>query len=253
MLSGNDYVEKYLSWLRENITTDKIGQYTQITTPFVDNYNDFIQIYIKQDGNILFMTDDGNTLNNLAMSGCDINSPKRKAMLNTLILGAGATLLNDEITVQANTDNFAQKKHSLIQAILSVSDMFMLSGMNVKGLFLEDVSRFLQINDIRFTAAIQFTGRSGLSYNLDFVIPSSQKMPERIIKTINQPTKERSQATMFAWNDIKEVRSANTRMYVILNDTEKKIKNEIITAFDVCGIIPVLWSKKEEHVQELSA
>jgi hypothetical protein len=52
------------------------------------------------------------------------------------------------------------------------------------------VVAWLDVNDIRYTPMVKFTGISGYDHLVDFVIPESRKEPERIIQAITRPTRE---------------------------------------------------------------
>ncbi len=252
-LKGTDFIDIYLNWLRENITTTEIQDYTEITTPFLDNHNDHIQIYVKQENNNFILTDDGYIIGDLLMSGCEINSVRRKELLDTIINSVGVKQKNDELFVEATLENFAQKKHMLMQAMLSVSDMFMLSQHRVMSVFLEDVENFLNSNEIRYTPSAIFSGKSGFSHTIDFVIPASKKQPERLIKAINNPTKDRTQNILFSWSDIRDFRKQGTSMFVFLNDYEKEVRPDVLAAFKEYNISPVLWSQRQSSVPQLAS
>src|SRR5699024_805606 len=101
----------------------------------------------------------------------------------------------------------------LLQAMLSINDMFMITNQNVISLFLEDVENFLTKNEIRYTENISFAGKSGFNHNFDFVIPHFKKQPERIIKAINNPTRDNSQSLLFAWDDTLVTRKSDAVLY----------------------------------------
>lgn len=42
-------IDDYIHWLKKEITFEKIGEYYEITTPFLNSANDFIQIYVRID------------------------------------------------------------------------------------------------------------------------------------------------------------------------------------------------------------
>lgn len=75
------YIDSYAQWLKSEISFTKIGEYYEINTPFLDNDNDYLQFYVKQDKNELYFTDDGFTLNSLEMTGFSI-TPNRKNNCN---------------------------------------------------------------------------------------------------------------------------------------------------------------------------
>jgi len=250
-VDGKILVSSYIEWLKSKITTTEIQGYQEISTPFLDRHNDHIQIYVKQNGNKLFLTDDGYTLTDLTMSGCDISSPRRRNVLTSILNGFGVKVINDNLCVEARFEEFPQKKHSLIQAMLSVNDMFMMSSHRVANLFLEDVERYFDLNDIRYTPSAQFVGKSGFAHRFDFVIPSSKKMPERLLRAINNPNRDKATGVLFAWNDTKEARNRETSMYVILNDVDKKIGSDVVNAFGEYGVNTIFWSKREQHLADL--
>lgn len=122
-------LDNYTQWLRNEITTAKLGEYIQITTPFLDHLNDYIQIYAKinSDGNIE-LSDDGYIINNLMMSGVLIKrSPIRKSRLEKMLRSFGVTMNGDEIVSNATMKDFPQKKHLFVQALLLIDDMFVTS------------------------------------------------------------------------------------------------------------------------------
>lgn len=62
-------IDSYATWLKEEITCEKVGEYYEITTPYLDNANDYLQIYVKQEGNDIYFSDDGQIIRGLKMNG----------------------------------------------------------------------------------------------------------------------------------------------------------------------------------------
>lgn len=60
--------EKYINWLEEEITVNKIGEYLEITSPFFDRYNDYLHVYAKlEKDDEIILTDDAYIIENLQM------------------------------------------------------------------------------------------------------------------------------------------------------------------------------------------
>ena len=245
----NDYIE----WLRQNINIKEINGMYEITTPFLDRHNDHLQIYVKKSDSGLILTDYGHTITDLKLSGCEFTTEKRRQILQSILNGFGVRLLEDELVVEARPENFPQKKHNLIQAILSINDLFVMAAPMVASFFREDVERFLRLNDIRFTPSVNFTGKSGFVHFFDFVIPASKVKPERILKTINRPDKQKITSLIFSWTDTKEIRAPDSTAYGVLNDMEQPINPDLISALKQYGIKAMPWSQREEYVEELAA
>lgn len=251
-LKGSDYIELYINWLKSNIKFDEIGDHTEISTPFLDRHNDHLQIYVKQLNGKLLLTDDSYIINDLLLSGCEIKSDKRKDLLSTILNGVGVKLgNNDELFIEATSDNFAQKKHMLLQAMLAVNDMFLTSRDKIISFFLEDVENFLELNEVRYIPSVHLIGKSGFSHIFDFVIPASKYRSERLLKTINNPSKDNAKSLLFSWTDIVETRKNEPLFYVFMNDADREIKPDVISAFSEYNVKTVLWSKRNDYLDEL--
>lgn len=248
---AKDWKSEYFDWLKQKTTVKSLDEWTEITTPFLDRHNDGIVIYVRRFGDKIQISDDGYTLSDLEASGCPINSQNRKRVLHSFLNGFGVKLQNNELVIEANDTNFPQKKHFLIQAILSVNDMFLLSRNQVANIFIEDLVAFFDDNDIRYTQDLQLQGVSGFSHCVDFVIPKSKKSPERLVAAVNSPNVNSAKVELFNWSDIQPARSKDSMLYVFLNDNRKVAEN-IITAFSAYNTVPVLWSKRENYIDNLA-
>ena len=246
-------VDAYLRWLRKNTSVTEIDGICEITTPFLDRHNDHLQIYVRRDNGTLVLTDDAYILNDLQLSGCNVDTPHRKQLLGSILAGFGVTRAGDELVARAQTSDFAQKKHALLQAMLAVNDLFATASTRVVSLFLEDVAQFLETQDVRFTEAVQFTGKSGFMHKFDFAIPASKSAPERLLRAINQPSKDAATSTIFSWTDIKDLRKVKARMYAVLNDSDRSVSTEVIEALRSYEIQPILWSHRLDYAPELAA
>jgi hypothetical protein len=248
-----DLLDKYLRWLKDKTVLRQIKDWVEITTPYLDRHNDYLQIYVKRDNNGFILTDDGYTIGDLRQSGCELESKKRKELLMLTLNGFGVKVDNEALVINTSADNFALRKHNLVQAMLAVNDLFYLSVPMVASLFLEDVTSWLNTYEVRYTPRVKFTGKSGYDHMFDFVIPASRKYPERILQAINRPNRDTAQAFAFSWIDTKEVRPANSLAYAFLNDSDHAPVSAVVDALKNYGVRPVLWTKREELKEQLVA
>jgi len=246
-------VECYRSWLKDKTALREINGHIEITTPFLDRHNDFIQIYARRENDGFLLTDDGYTIDDLSMSGCSLDTPKRKDFLRSTLSGFGVKNENGELCVHATKDSFPLKKHSLIQSVLAVNDLFYLATPHVANVFLEDVILWLDSIDVRYTPNVKFTGTSGYDHLFDFAIPKSKQEPERLLRAINDPTKNTAQTVAFSWLDTRHVRSAASIFIAILNDSNRRIPPNVDQALQSYDVKPVHWSRREEVQDQLAA
>jgi len=246
-------VDTYYAWLKDKTLLRQMDSWIEITTPYLDRHNDRLQIYAKRRDGGFVLTDDGYVLEDLEQSGCMLDSAKRQALLKMTLNGFGVQVNNQALEVNASSDNFAMRKHNLVQAMLAVNDLFYLASPMVASLFYEDVVAWFELSEIRYTPKVQFTGKTGYGHLFDFVIPKSKRAPERILKTINQPKRDTAQAVIHAWTDTKEIRSPDSRAYALLNDSEQETPSAAMDALRSYDIKPVLWTQRDSVREELAA
>jgi hypothetical protein len=69
-----DDVQKLLNdyqvWLKDRTVLRQIDDWVEITTPYLDRHNDYVQIYAKKTNGGFTLTDDGYTIDDLEQGGC---------------------------------------------------------------------------------------------------------------------------------------------------------------------------------------
>jgi len=245
-------VDQYWTWLRDRTVLKEQGDWIEVTTPFLDRHNDWLQLYVKQEGERILLSDDGNTLQDLYLSGCELNTPKRQDLLKVTLNGFGVQLEHEALTTIASRDNFPLRKHRLIQAMLAVNDIFYVASATVQSLFFEDVANWLSVNDVRYTPRVKFSGKSGYDHLFDFVIPASKKAPERIIQAINRPTKSSAENFILSWVDTVDIRPMKSRAFAVLNDGEISIPHSVVQALQNYSLGAVAWSNRDQILPEIS-
>lgn len=251
-----DFKDNYINWIRENVYQYEIKpDIFRFTLPFLDRHNDQIEVYIQRAGNDFRITDDGYTISDLEMSGLNIfSSQKRSSIYNQILSAHGISETeNHELYITGKLSELPAKKHMLAQGIQKIGDLFYLAQPNVKSLFLEDVQSFLDTNDVRYIQDVSFIGKSKLPTSYDFAIPKSKVAPQRIVKVVNNLTTEYTRSILFTWVDISEARKEESTLYTFIQDDEKKISSDAITALQEYDIQPVLWSQRQDYKDILSA
>ena len=247
-------MEQYWAWLREKTSIRDLDNWVEITTPHLDRHNDCLQIYAKRSDNGYVISDGGYILDDLAMSGVNIDSDRRQAILDVTLNGFGVTRSGDSLEIHTSANDFPLRKHNLLQAMLAVNDLFQLSSASsTGGLFLDHVQNWLDRSGVRYTPKVKFAGKSGYDYLFDFVIPRSQLHPERIVKTINRPNRDTALTFVFAWLDTRDTRQVDTRAYAVLNDSGQSVSPNVLEALTEYEVRPVRWSHRTNVVEELAA
>ena len=160
---------------------------------------------------------------------------------------------NDDLSIIASETNFGLKKHNLIQAMLAIGDMFYLARPTVQSIFFEDVRKWMDARNIRYTPSVKLTGKSGYDHYIDFIIPRSDKQPERLVQLMNNPNKDRTEAVCFSWIEVRHTRPVETAAYAIINDTMRDVPAVVREALIAYNVNPVLFSRRSGVEAELAA
>ena len=124
-------LDQYWNWLQEQTTIREVGDHVEITTPYLDRHNDCFQMYAGKHGERFILTDGGYVLDDLAQASVEATSSKRRVLLQETLNGFGVQEVAGTLQVETSRKDFGLRKHSLIQAMLAVSDMFYLASPTV--------------------------------------------------------------------------------------------------------------------------
>ncbi len=239
----------YYAFLKEKtlVTASNSSDWVEISTPFVGLFNDTVDIYAKKNGNKIILSDDGNTLRDLELSGLEISrSPKRKEILDRILINYGVRISNDELTTEATERDFPQKKLNLISAISETADMYYLARHTVASVFREDVKAYLDEQELIYTPYFISKGSTGLEFTFDFQI--AYRNTEIVIKSFNSVNKMNLPHFLFTWDDIKRVREQQTQKEIIglavINDIDHEVSEDYLSALNSKGAQYILWSQR---------
>lgn len=245
-----DRITDYYKWLRERaiIRTDEATGWSAMSTPFLGAYNDPMEIYLRRVGETIEMSDDGVTIANLNDLGININrSLKRKEWLNYILRNYGVTVEGEELRIEATAENFPQKKHALLCAMIEVSEMEMVAEGNVASVFRDDVRTYFDKLNLIYTPQFIMKGSTGIEFTFDFQFAGRKK--ETVVKSFTSLTKTNVPSFLFSWKDIKKVREVEANKTVhslaIVNDLAMKLKPEYVAALKQYGCDYIPWSQKD--------
>jgi hypothetical protein len=248
----------YYAFIKEKtlVTHSNSSDWVEISTPFVGLFNDTVDIYAKKEGNKIILSDDGNTLRDLELSGLEITrSPKRKEILDRILINYGVRISNGELTTEATERDFPQKKLNLISAISETADMYYLAKHTVASVFREDVKAYLDEQELIYTPYFISKGSTGLEFTFDFQI--AYRNTEIVIKSFNSVNKMNLPHFLFTWDDIKKVREQQTQKEIIglavINDIDREVNDEYLSALESKGAKHILWSQrhKPDNIRKL--
>lgn len=206
----------YVKWLDDRTQAIERGNSAVLTTPFLNFFNDGIEIFVEKIGEELMLHDGGKTIEDLTVSGVRIeDSERRKKLIERALAGFGAQFDGTAISIKAQMPNFPVRLHFLISAILRLNDLWMSVVPRSMTDFFEMVKEFFQQRSIAYVPNIIVAGRS-VEHEIDFIVPSIRQK-ERLVKIVGSPSQQAAKVIAFTWIDIKDTRAESDRV-VLLND-----------------------------------
>lgn len=121
-------IDSYYDWLKEDTCYEKLGEYTKVSTPFLDRHNDCIEFYMKynKDGTI-YITDDGYILNDLISCGVKLDNKEQTKLLNNFLHSYNIKLEDGNcLTMTTRSNNLPSKINGYIQGLLTVNNFYYL-------------------------------------------------------------------------------------------------------------------------------
>jgi hypothetical protein len=129
-------VNNYIQWFRQKITVESsIDGVCEIVVPSLNRINDNLKIYLKRSNGGFILTDDSRTISNFVFSSAKSKQHLILPRILFILDVFGVRLVENELVVEARTDNFPEKLHNFIQAITAVNDIISFSGINQKSSF----------------------------------------------------------------------------------------------------------------------
>ena len=111
-------------WITDDYQIKSFDHGDEIMTPFTNIIGDRIAIYIsKIDNNRMQLSDDGNTLNDVALLGIDIKNNEKSKIIKDILHLSKVQLTNNQILkINGQKEDFKIMEQDLIQTILKLDN-----------------------------------------------------------------------------------------------------------------------------------
>lgn len=252
-------LENYYQWLKQRYSVHHLDKRVdEIVTPFVDNINDNLSIYLERlPGDRIRLSDDGYTLDSLEMMGLDLTTTRKTLALRVLSQFKVSMTDDGVLSLTGNVEDFPLMKFRLTSAIVRINDLVFTQRENNSRPFADEVLNFFQTNDFGGIKT-SLTGASGVDYSFQYAIPKHRKRPLILFDINNSLTRNTVMLGAFKYNDIRKDNHFfntyhNQSKYIIIYNGHPKHPGastlKIANTNDICLIS---WQEKNQLTEIIS-
>jgi hypothetical protein len=232
------------------------GEFYRIRTPFLYPDGDNIDLFCKQQGEEITVTDLGETVRWLRMQTLSPRrSQKQQALVEDTCETHGVEFYRGMVLARAHsTEEFAAVVTRVAQAALRVSDLWFTFRTRAIQSVTDDIADFLSERVMPFERGERLLGRSGRGWTVDFHV----RTPKRSSLVFVLATGSRSAArgiaehVVAAWYDLNQltVGPESLRFVSLFDDTVDVWAPEDFKMVEPLSAV-VRWSSPEEFLGEL--
>lgn len=249
-------IGRYAAWLlRGSTERDLDSGWKELSFPFLDRHNDYLQVFVREDQDSLHITDDGRTIRDLRQAGYDLMAVTRRRRIAERILrghGLDPGLLDKgELAVNAVNGEFPDKLQSLLLSMLAIDALAGTSPLNVAAMFKEDIEEWLRGIGARFEKGAHFQGKSGEGHDFDFVIPGAGRDPAKVLHAITNPDRTHVQSFTYEVMDTRAALNGDSpAFFAVLKDASVGKKQYLALLSQ--DIKPVRWGDRDYFAAKLT-
>lgn len=252
-------IKSYLRWFEESCSEEEIDDsLSELTLPYLDQHNDFLQLYVHRNTEDVTITDDGYVFRELSQCGCDLtrkSKNKRREMAEVILRSQGInpTAIDDkQILVRASEAEVPAKIHAAFMSMLGLSGLASVSPSNVETIFKEDVSTWMTSHKVPFEPEIVLEGKSKNEFNFDFMIPGRGVSPTKIVQTFDRPDSVHIESHIYRSIDVREVATEPLQFVAILSPNTRSNKKALRNLM-AHNIDPWEWKNRDQLLTRLMA
>jgi hypothetical protein len=169
-MSEINLCQEFSGGLGALFTCEPHGDYQRIRTPYLYPDGDNIDIFCKTQGDVVIVSDLGETTRWLRMQTVSPKrSPKQRALIEDACLTHGVEFYKGMLIAHRRPgDQLAAVAIRVAQAALRVSDLWFMFRTSSAESAADEVADFLTEREFRFDRGEKLAGRSGRTWRPDF-------------------------------------------------------------------------------------
>jgi hypothetical protein len=176
-MSQTNICQEFAGGLNALFTCEQRGEYQRIRTPYLYPDGDNIDVFCKPQGDIVVVSDLGETARWLRMQTVSSSrSPKQKTLIEDVCLNHGVEFYKGMLLARCQpSDSLTAVVTRVAQASLRVSDLWFTFRTRSVESVTDEVADYLTERNFRFERGEKLPGRSGRVWTPDFHVRSTHR------------------------------------------------------------------------------
>lgn len=236
----------------------QVNGYVRVRTPFLFPDGDVIDVFAREQGTTITLTDLGETLRWLRMqSVAQRRSPKQRQLIADTCLNHGVEFFKGMLMLRVSgREQISAALVSLAQACLRTADIWFTLRTRVIETIIDEVEGLLTERNVRFARAERVPGRSGRVWQPDFHTRTPRQSSFVFVLSTGSKTAARTQSehVLSACHDLSHyaVGPEAIRFVSLFDDTVDVWREE---DFKLVGDLAdiALWSRPDEFLEKIAA
>lgn len=249
--------EELRNRLGELFSCSDQGEFQRIRTPYLYPDGDYIDLFLKADGDVVSVSDLGETLRWLrSQTLSPRRSPKQNALISDACLTHGVELYKGMLLARCRSnDSLAEVATRVAQACLRVSDLWFTFRNRAVESVTDEVADFLTERNFNFESGARLAGRSGRGWRVDFHVRTSAQSSLVYVLSTGSRSAARSVAehVLAAWYDLNHLTAGPEalRFVSLFDDTADVWSPEDFRLVESLSTVS-RWSQPEEFAEVLA-
>jgi len=250
----SDLLEAYMATIKEGFhcATDSDGRLC-VVTPYLYPDHDFIEVFVKDKGETVVVSDLGETLRHLDTLGMDVvNTPKLKYAAERIAAGLQVSIQSGVIVRRGRAAEVGKLVFEVLSAIKLVSSLVYGNRAYEPVGFDEEVQEFVKSNGIDVERRVSVPGVSGSEYTVSFKLhaPGGGALVQTISPRTKGGVKSQVNSAFRMWSDIDPIGPFQDKKFCLVNDESLPFRAEDLTLLGRVSRVH-RWTERQGFVEDL--